>query len=402
MSDIVVSVENLGKKFCRSLQQGMMYTSADVARDMLGVGGKSAQLRRGEFWALQDISFELARGDSLGLIGHNGAGKSTLLKILNGIIRPDTGKVTMRGRIGALIEVGAGFHPMLSGRENVYVNGAILGMTRREIDRKFDQILDFSGLKPDVLDAPVKSYSSGMFVRLGFSVAVHCDPDILLIDEVLSVGDTQFIGRCRQRIAELRANGTTIILVTHSLPLMEVNCDKGICLAHGKVVRAGTSRQAASAYRSLARDEEVTDTGSTRDRFPTADIQITGVHILSDGRPVREIRSGSRATLEIDICSKRPLDRGDMYVWCVREDDELVCAVTALRVGEQIPPLTKSPLRLQFHCTLNPSTYTFGVSLDIDEVMIAESVLKAIEVVPGAMTLRETRGAIGFLPIQPC
>ena len=222
MVDPVIRVEHLSKKFCRSLKHGMLYTAGDVLRDTIGLPSRSDSLRPGEFWALDDVSFTLMPGQCLGLIGDNGAGKSTLLKLINGIIRPDRGCIRLKGRVGALIEVGAGFHPLLSGRENIYVNGSILRMKRREIDRKLDAIIEFSGLDPGILDAPVRTYSSGMYVRLGFSVAIHCDPDILLIDEVLSVGDLQFVGKCRRKIAELRERGTTIVFVTHRLHQVEM------------------------------------------------------------------------------------------------------------------------------------------------------------------------------------
>jgi lipopolysaccharide transport system ATP-binding protein len=179
----------------------MLYGVYDVARDMFGLNGHSEQLRNTEFWAIDDVSFNVKRGECLGIIGPNGAGKSTLLKMLNGILLPDRGKLTMRGRVGALIELGAGFHPMLTGRENIYVNGAILGLCKSDIDRKFDEIVAFAELK-DFVDSPVKFYSSGMYVRLGFAVAVHLKPDVLLIDEVLAVGDDHFRSKCTHKIAQ--------------------------------------------------------------------------------------------------------------------------------------------------------------------------------------------------------
>ncbi len=193
--EVAVLVEHVSKKYCKSLKRSMFYSLSDISRNMLGFGSHPSRLRRDEFWALDDVSFEVKRGETLGLVGPNGAGKSTMLKMLNGIFWPDKGRITVRGRVGALIEVGAGFHPLLSGRENIYVNAAILGMGKKEVDRKFDSIVAFADIG-DFLDAPVKHYSSGMFVRLGFAVAVHCDPDILLVDEVLAVGDTAFQSKC--------------------------------------------------------------------------------------------------------------------------------------------------------------------------------------------------------------
>ncbi|MCK4325438.1 ABC transporter ATP-binding protein, partial [bacterium] len=185
MNDIAIKVEHVSKKFCKRLRHTMLYGTVDIARSTLGLLPHSGQLRVGEFWAVDDVSFELKRGETLGIIGPNGAGKTTVLKMLNGIFMPDKGKIIIKGRVGALIEVGAGFHPMLTGRENIYINGTILGMSKREIDKKFDDIVNFADIG-DFIDSPVKHYSSGMYVRLGFAIAIHCEPDILLVDEVLA------------------------------------------------------------------------------------------------------------------------------------------------------------------------------------------------------------------------
>jgi len=215
MADTVIRADNVGKKFAKSLRQMMLYGARDIVFGSLGFGEPSEYLRAGEFWAVDRVSFEVRRGEALGIIGPNGSGKTTLLRMLNGIFMPDRGTIDIDGRVGGLIHVGAGFHPMLTGRENIYVNGAILGMTKKEIDRKFDAIVDFADIG-DFLDAPVKQYSSGMYVRLGFAIAVHADPDILLVDEVLAVGDRDFSLKCYQKMKEIRERGTTIILVSHN------------------------------------------------------------------------------------------------------------------------------------------------------------------------------------------
>jgi len=190
-NDVIVEVDHLSKKYCKSLRRSMRYGIEDIGRNLLGLRSRSGVLREGEFWALNNISFQIKKGEVVGIIGPNGSGKTTLLKLLNGIFWPDQGKITVCGKIGVLIELGAGFHPSLTGRENIYINAAILGMTKDEVNEKFDSIIDFADIG-DFIDTPVKHYSSGMFVRLGFAVAVHSDPDILLIDEVLAVGDVQF------------------------------------------------------------------------------------------------------------------------------------------------------------------------------------------------------------------
>jgi lipopolysaccharide transport system ATP-binding protein len=228
--EVLVKVEGLSKKFCKSLKKSLKYGMYDLAANLRGKD-TSDDLRSDEFWALQDISFELKRGECLGLIGHNGAGKSTLLKILNGLINPDHGKVTMRGRVGALIELGAGFNGVMTGRENIYNNGAVLGFTREEIDTKVEEIIDFSELE-EFMDMPVRNYSSGMKVRLGFAVAAQMEPDVLIIDEVLAVGDLGFVLKCFKQIDTILPN-TAIIFVSHSMPMVSRICNQIILLEHG-------------------------------------------------------------------------------------------------------------------------------------------------------------------------
>jgi ABC-type polysaccharide/polyol phosphate transport system ATPase subunit len=228
----------------------MIYGSYDIMSDFVGVATKTDKLRQGEFWAVDDVSFELKKGDIFGIIGPNGSGKSTILKMLNGIYMPDKGKIEIRGRVGALIEIGAGFHPMLTGRENVYINGAILGMSKKEIDAKYDQIVAFSDIG-DFIDAPVKHYSSGMYVRLGFSVAVHCEPDILLVDEVLAVGDAQFYNKCTNKINEIRNRGTTIVLVSHNMWLIQTMCERVLLLHEGKIAKIGDAFSSIQDYSNI-------------------------------------------------------------------------------------------------------------------------------------------------------
>ena len=232
-AEVLVKVEGLSKKFCKDLKTSLWYGVKDLVS---GITGSQANrpLRDKEFWAVKDITFELRRGECLGLIGHNGAGKSTLLKILNGLINPDEGSVTMRGRVGALIELGAGFNPILTGRENIYNNGAVLGFTRKEIDAKVEEIIDFSEIR-EFIDMPVQNYSSGMKVRLGFSVAVQMEPDVLIIDEVLAVGDLGFYYKCINAIGELLKNAA-VIFVSHSMPQVFRICNTVILLKAGKTL----------------------------------------------------------------------------------------------------------------------------------------------------------------------
>ena len=229
--EILVKAEGVSKKFCKDLRTSLWYGVKDL---FATYGGNKEErlLREKEFWAVKDINFELRRGECLGLIGHNGAGKSTLLKILNGLIKPDAGKVTIKGKVGALIELGAGFNPIMSGRENIYNNGAVLGFTRKEINEKIEEIIDFAEIR-EFIDMPVQNYSSGMKVRLGFAVAAQMQPDVLIIDEVLAVGDLGFVLKCFKTIDTILPN-TAIVFVSHSMPMVSRVCNQIILMERGK------------------------------------------------------------------------------------------------------------------------------------------------------------------------
>ncbi|HEX8410860.1 MAG TPA: polysaccharide ABC transporter ATP-binding protein [Thermoanaerobaculia bacterium] len=247
MTPPAVTVENLSKK----------YRLGDVHTDLLSERLSRLLRRRGqsnaaaqkEFWALRDIGFEVHEGEVLGIIGRNGAGKSTLLKILSRLTAPTTGKAVVRGRLASLLEVGMGFHPELSGRENIFLNGTILGMKRREIGRRFDEIVAFSGVE-EFLDTPVKRYSSGMYVRLAFAVAAHVEADILIIDEVLAVGDAEFQKRCLGKMDEVARGGRTVLFVSHNLPMLRKLCTTALLLDEGQLLRSGTAEECIEAYQS--------------------------------------------------------------------------------------------------------------------------------------------------------
>lgn len=230
-NDILIKCDSVSKKFCKDLKRSLWYGLKDVGLSLRGSAAHHNRLRKDEFWAVKDISFELRRGECLGLIGHNGAGKSTLLKMLNGLINPDQGTITMHGRAGALIELGAGFNPILTGRENIYNNGAVLGFTKKEIDKKFDAIVDFAEIS-EFIDTPVQNYSSGMKVRLGFAVAAQMEPDILLIDEVLAVGDIGFRFKCLNAIGDILKN-SAVIFVSHAMTQIYRICSEVMLMDHG-------------------------------------------------------------------------------------------------------------------------------------------------------------------------
>jgi lipopolysaccharide transport system ATP-binding protein len=257
--------------------------------------GSHEPLGKAEFWALRDVSFSVGPGEALGIIGANGAGKSTALKLLTRILRPTEGHCRVRGRIGALIEVAAGFHPDLTGRENVYLQGAIMGMRRAEIDRKFDEIVAFSGIA-EFIDTPVKRYSSGMNARLGFAVAAHLDPDVLLIDEVLSVGDVAFQERCLTRMRTLLRRGLPLVFVSHNLTAVTGLCTRALVLDHGRVAFDGPPAEAVREYRRLGQEQTPDDAEGQAHGAP---IRIAGVEISSGGVPT--VTLGSGADLRVRI-----------------------------------------------------------------------------------------------------
>ena len=267
--DVVLSVSGVSKKFCRNLKRSMLYGMRDLGRNLIGLNSQrvpsdepcvmretqlltphsslvTPPLRRDEFWALQDVNFTLKRGECLGLIGQNGSGKTTLLRLLTGIFPPEAGEIAVRGRVGAIIALGAGFHPLMTGRENIYLNGSILGLTQTEIKDQIDEIMDFADIGP-AIDAPVATYSSGMTVRLGFAIATTITPDLLLIDEVLAVGDAAFRGKCYNRIGKLLSH-TAVILVSHNMTYISQVCSRVMHLHNGIVDYDGDPNVAVERY----------------------------------------------------------------------------------------------------------------------------------------------------------
>ncbi len=262
----------------------------------------------------KDLDLEIPAGTSMGIIGRNGSGKSTLLKIMTGIYKPDTGKVQINGRVSSLIELGAGFHPEFTGRENVFINGAVLGLSRREIEKRFDQIVRFAELE-SFIDAPVRTYSSGMYVRLGFSVAVNVDPDILLVDEVLAVGDESFSRKCLDKMTQFKKSGKTIVLVTHDLPTVERFCDRALWLDSGGIQAIGGPRQVVDAYRQEVarrdderlRQEQGREGPVFKDRWGNLDIELTRIRLLDDqGQERRVFQDGENLHIQMHYRVHRP------------------------------------------------------------------------------------------------
>ncbi|MEP6527332.1 MAG: ABC transporter ATP-binding protein [Nocardioidaceae bacterium] len=284
-----------------------VFRLATERRDSLKERFVRGRGRHEEFWALRDVTFDVERGTTFGLLGHNGSGKSTLLKILCGIYRPTTGAVTARGRVSSLLELGAGFHGELSGRENVYLNGSILGLSRKQIDAAMERIIDFAGIE-EFIDSPVKIYSSGMYVRLGFSIAVTVEPEILMVDEIIAVGDEEFQRKCFDHLFELRRRGTTIVIVSHALGILADLCDQAIWLDHGRARSLGDVRDVVDDYlREVNRKEAEAsgadgghDLGSGPARLGSGDVRITGVDYLDDsGADTPFLSAGEPCTIRL-------------------------------------------------------------------------------------------------------
>ena len=344
MTDAALRLDGVYKKF----RKGELY---DSLRDL--IPALAARMLRGpsrealaprEFWALQDITFSVPRGEAFGIIGSNGAGKSTILKVLSGIMRPTRGTLHVEGRLSALIEVSAGFHPDLTGRENIYLNGTILGMTRAEIKRRFDAIVAFSELE-EFLDTPVKRYSSGMFARLGFAVAAHVEPDILIVDEVLSVGDYLFQQKCFQRMNEVMSGGATVVFVSHNLRAVSLLCERSLLLERGRVVTMGPSHEVIKAYLTRGHGARATE-----DR----DISITEVSL---GPERTRVEFQADEVLEITIAAAARTPHEDISVVVQIVDDHqypvfdtctqrLGAGPLALEAGETLRCTFRMQLRL--------------------------------------------------------
>jgi len=329
--DTVIKVEHVSKKFCKSLKRSMVYGVTDIAKNAIGLKSNSQKLRKDEFWAVHDVSFEVKRGETLGIIGPNGSGKTTLLKMLNGIFWPDKGKITIKGRVGALIAVGAGFHPLMTGRENIYINASILGMSKREIDRKFDEIVEFADIG-DFIDSPVKTYSSGMYVRLGFAIAVHCEPEVLLVDEVLSVGDASFQSKSYQKIQELVNNKSTTIFISHNMDAIRRICDKVIFLSKNKVLESNKIDKVILEYEKsmyLNLNENIKNLDKKNSdvisRRGTGEIKITKVELLDKNNEVRnKFKSGEKIVIKIHYIVRKSI-KSPIFLIGIRNYDSIYC-----------------------------------------------------------------------------
>ncbi len=376
MSKPSVVVDGVSKKFGLSLKSALKYGLIDSGRRMVGLNSDH-RLRSGEFWALHNISFSLEPGDALGIMGVNGSGKTTLLRILNGTYSPDAGKVTLRGRIGALIAAGAGFSPMHSGRENIYISGTLLGMTPREINGRFDEIVAFAELG-DFIDMPVRNYSSGMSVRLGFAIAVIGAPEILLVDEVLAVGDISFQKKCYERILGLKQQGTTILLVSHSPGAIWAVCNKGLLINKGASEGIAAVEDVCRAYdhinmlsRMPASAPAEADDGLPNEygglRGGTGDVIVTSVELLDEsGRTTSEIDYGSSFVLRHHIEVRKPLRDLIFRVQVDAEINKSIAIIDSYESHNQLYTLEPGNHIVDIEVVrpnLRPGVYKFSPSL---------------------------------------
>ena len=396
MSETAISIRNVSKKFRRRLDR------RSTLKETL-VRGRSKNLH--EFWALDDVSLTIPAGSMFGVIGHNGSGKSTLLKIMSGIYRPTSGSVDIEGRLSALIELGAGFHPEMSGRENIRLNGSIMGLSRSDVDATIDEIIDFSGLR-DFIDDPVKHYSSGMTVRLGFSVAVHLDPEVLLVDEVLAVGDEEFQRKCFDHLSALRKQGATIVLVSHSLGQIESLCDEVAWIDHGKVQSVGKASTTVASYISRVNEQESLHKPrliADRDLAGGArsDLHITSLRIVdAEGNPIDHAETGETFFIRLGLTAPERFLGPNVRFGFQHESGALVAMVGNHRCGIDLGWL-EGERTVEMGLTGNPllpGRYIVHVDVfDHSGSRLVDSWSDAVEFV-----IRSQRGEIGqgFVDLQ--
>jgi len=392
--DIVLRAEGLGKEYRIGRARGNLTLGEEIGRRAVAVKSAVGRVLRGErltvdsatVWALQDVSFEVARGEVLGIVGANGAGKTTLLKVLSRVTRPTVGRADIWGRVGSLLEVGTGFHPELTGRENIYLNGAILGLRKEEIDRKFDDIVGFAEVQ-QFLDTPVKHYSSGMYVRLAFAVAAHLEPSILIVDEVLAVGDAAFQERCLGRMSEVARSGRTVLFVSHNMAAIEALCSRAMLIERGRVSAMGSTSEIVRIYLQRATEIQTTSLRDRDDRQGDGRLRLTNVALLDEhGEPCTAIASGQQVTIAVDYETEGELRnvslaigwydiRAQFYFYCENE-----------MVGQRF---ARVPARGRLLCSvarfpLAPGGYFLNLYCEVNDV-VADWVQRAlpVTVVPG-------------------
>ena len=363
MTDALIKVESLSKKFCRDLKRSLWYGVQDLGSELRGRRhARGDELRPQEFWALRDINFELRRGECLGLIGHNGAGKTTLLRTLNGLIKPDQGRIEMRGRVGALIALGAGFNPVLTGRENIYVNASVLGMDRAHVQRRFDEIVEFAEIG-DFIDTPVRNYSSGMAVRLGFAVAaVLIEPDVLFLDEVLAVGDIGFTIKCLNTVRRLTSNAA-VVFVSHNMQFVSAFCNRVMVMDHGRaLLDTPNPAEGIDQYFGLVKQEhQVSGTGEA---------QVVSLDLLIDGKPLVASEPSIAQGSSFSVVLRLHMDATRLSSWAsISIHDESMSPVISIPIHDPTGQHLELPAgnhRMELplgRIDLNAGKYSFVVSV---------------------------------------
>jgi lipopolysaccharide transport system ATP-binding protein len=395
--EVVLSINGVSKRFCRDLKRSLLYGVQDITTDLLDLRRERHTLRPKEFWALKDVSFQLRRGEALGLVGKNGSGKSTLLRIIAGLIKPDAGSVDIKGRVAPLIALAARFSPILTGRENVYANMSILGLSKQEIKNRFDEVVEFAEIG-DAIDSPLQTYSSGMASRLGFASAIHTDPDILLIDEVLSVGDAQFGAKCHRKLQELRQKNTTFILVSHNAQTILNACDSAIYLIKGQLIASGDVRSIIQSYEEDLFLNGLPKTTGKMLLPPKAKDESLGIDILSlffrneQGDQVDMPTSGEPTSFCVECQSYKNFENIGLGL-AIREvssGDEITLTLSSFN---DVKPLTIAPGKSEIqvwmpYLGLKPGTYTM-------RVFVKEGSLGTLDFVDSFMFTVESKHTIG-------
>lgn len=393
MPDPVIEFDHVFKKFARGEQHNSLRDFIPAMAKKCWPFGKkqTAQeiaLRNQEFWAVQDVSFKLHKGESMGIIGPNGSGKSTTLKLLSGIIRPERGTYRVRGRLSALIEVGAGFHPDLTGRENIYLNGSILGMTRKEVASKFNDIVEFAGVE-EFIDTPVKRYSSGMAVRLGFAVSAFIEPDVMLVDEVLAVGDTEFRNRCLNRMNKMLRNGVTMILVSHNLSEVRNLCQNCLMLYKGQSMMQGPTIKVIEEYHRIVGEkikvEQEKQAAIELIGKPESIAAITSAELLNAaGEPCEVFGTGDEQTVRIHYHARQRIARPEFNVELLWATEDYVAAAFSTAAGK----IVMDPIEGVGHVDLKvrsllvePNVYAWSVTISDGETGQVLDTLKKVRFV---------------------
>lgn len=386
---VVLKVEGLYKKFCRNLKRSMIYGMSDLAKGFVGIPPKTDELRKDEFWALQDINFELRTNETLGIIGVNGAGKSTLLRVLTGIFPPDKGSVRIEGKVGGIIALGAGMHPHLTGKENVYLNGTILGLKKNTIDKLYDDIVSFAELG-EFMDAPFSTYSSGMKVRLGFSVAVNVKPEVLLIDEVFSVGDIRFQAKCTRKIEELKATSSTIF-ISHSMRHINRVCSRVLLLEDGMIkMNASPSEVIAYYYEKHLTDDINSENLVFFNDSSLEEVQFT---LLMDSVPVQKLFFEKPFDILLNVKSKEKISNILISYSIYNADGVCVSFINNEFQKAEINYGLNEFICSFPHLQLLPGKYTIKIKIQsLDSGLLHESDTSTISVIYTSESFRPVMG----------